>query len=92
MKVKELLSDESKWCQGPIARSLSGRSVSYNNPNAVCWCLWGALHKCYPDENQFLTVRRKVKRYIRGDFVTDWNEDRRRTFAEVKALVEELDI
>jgi hypothetical protein len=49
MKVKELLSDKSRWTQYCAARSSSRTPVSCHSDSAVCWCLTGAARRCYPD-------------------------------------------
>ena len=90
MKVRELLSDESKWTKGNWARTGDGLGVYYECPEAVCWCLDGAIHLAYGDD--WLPVRGKVCEHLGVTHLWDWNDSSRRTFAEVKALVEELDI
>lgn len=58
---------------------------------AVCWCLAGAIDRCYPSSDNTL-VRRLVQNKIGGIGIADFNDDSARTHAEVLALVEELDI
>lgn len=53
MKVRELLSDESKWTKGYYARDKYLHLVSYDDPQAVKFCLMGALDKCYDDYDQW---------------------------------------
>jgi len=44
--ARELISDPAKWTQGAYARSSKGEELYYgNNPEAVCWCAYGALEK-----------------------------------------------
>lgn len=50
MKVQELLSDRSKWTQGRLARDARGIPCSPRSSEAVCWCVYGALDKCYQDD------------------------------------------
>lgn len=45
MKLQELFTDESKWCQGAIAKNAKGDNTCFNDPEAVCWCLLGAILK-----------------------------------------------
>ena len=87
MKVKELLSDESKWTQGCYARDAFGVSIPFDADAAVCWCLAGAIHRVYGPEPIHLRILRRV-----NGSLSEWNDAPDRTFAEVKALVEELDI
>lgn len=44
--VRDLLADRSHWTQGTCARkSKGGKAVTYNSPEASCWCLIGAIEK-----------------------------------------------
>ncbi len=45
--VLDLLQDPSHWTQGTFAKSQSGKEVNPKSPIAVCWCLRGAIAKCY---------------------------------------------
>lgn len=87
MKIKELLSGPEKWTQHTYARDKNGRDCSQWSQEAVCWCLYGAVDKCY--EN-IIEIDNKIREKVIS--IVDWNDDPNRTFEEVKALVEELDI
>jgi len=91
MKIKELLTDESKWTQRSFAKTSSGRTVTWDDPEACCWCLAGAGRKCYG----WTVWRDSIRDVIEAEINTDsvyFNDFPKRTFAEVKALVEKLDI
>lgn len=96
MKVRDLFTDESKWTQGVMARMASGASAATCDPNAYCRCLGGAIIYCYGEDYTRVElsdqVLRKVMNKIGTDDIVEWNDDPDRTFAEVKALIEELDI
>lgn len=90
MKVQDLLTDEGKWIQKSIARDAQGNRTYFDASDAVCWCLVGALHKCY------LNARAQE---ICGQIFdklqlapAEWNDAPERTFADVRRLIEELDI
>ncbi len=61
MKVRELLSDPSRWTQGTFARNRNGIPTSSNAPDACKWCLLGAIRKCYPEEGDYGKSWRKLK-------------------------------
>jgi hypothetical protein len=100
MKVRELLDSEEKWTKRLYARDASGASVSPNDDKAVCWCLIGAIRYCYPDRVH--GVFERVENHLRGKGAlkidelcigaSEWNDAPKRTFEEVKQLVDELDI
>lgn len=47
-KAYELLSDPARWTQEAYARDIDGKPLREWEPQAVCWCLDGAL-KQYPN-------------------------------------------
>lgn len=89
MKVWELLSDESKWTIMADARDGQGRAIAADDSEAVQWCLLGALRRCYGPHDGDAYVR--LVKGTRG-VISLFNDAPRRTFAEVHALVKELDI
>jgi hypothetical protein len=95
MKVRELLSDESKWVQGIDAVDCLGMGCSPYSDQASKWCLMGAIAKCY---DYSLEDRIEVNRVVRSWLlnnngvrsVSHFNDTH--SYADVKTLVEELDI
>src|SRR6478736_7659609 len=43
--TRELLSDPDHWTVRADARLADGEPASPDHPDAVCWCLYGALRK-----------------------------------------------
>lgn len=92
MKIRELLTDASKWTQKVDARTKKGTPVNYFSAWAVCWCLVGMIYYCYPKNYDSYEVTIKIIQAIGTDNIPGWNDAPERTFAEVKALVDQLDI
>lgn len=104
MKVRELLDSPEKWTKGAIARDSKGNLVSYNSPNAVCFCLLGAIYKCYasdkmnPDKMNPDKLPLEIRKLIgsllnlRSDSISYFNDAPKRTFEDIKNLVNTLDI
>ena len=46
MKAYELLDSPEKWTKGVMARDANGEHVLHDSPNAVCWCMLGAIERC----------------------------------------------
>jgi len=50
-KLKELLSDRSRWCLGSYAQDKEGKALGFghhepwDHPQAAKWCLVGAIHR-----------------------------------------------
>ena len=104
MKVKDLLSDESRWTQFCFARNENREECGPRDPEAVCWCLSGAIVKCYADKsNEMKEVKSKVvgelqrlygrsmpTQYKDGYAFIQWNDEHR--FEVVRTLAQRLDI
>jgi hypothetical protein len=91
MKVKDFLTPEN-WTKCASARDKSGNVVCYADSEAVCFCLLGAIGKCYGGIHELTTkplrevlTKRDIKETIA--FFNDMS-----TFEEVMSVVEEADI
>jgi hypothetical protein len=98
MKIRELLTDKSKWIKGAYAKDKYGDSINESDQDACQWCLDGAGYCCYGIGVWQKEVRPKVCTAIeklnqqKDAVVVNWNDDPNTTFEDVKKLVEELDI
>jgi hypothetical protein len=90
--MSDLLANEGSWTQGAYARNEHGKKVWYLDAGAVCWCLSGALGKCYPDDDprklDAVARLRKALDDAAGFQVTasQWNDAWGRSRQEVLAL------
>lgn len=91
MKMRELLSDETKWTRRKYAEDRWMNSVRPCEHEAVAWCLKGAALKCYTNDEEYRKVMDALTFEV-GGRISAWNDSPERTFAEVKALLERLDI
>lgn len=94
MKIKELYSSENKWCQHVSAKDNDGRWCQIEKGTA--FCLLGACYKCYGYSN-FQEISNRIHKELSRNSdkkmtISIWNDDKDRKFAEVKELVERLDI
>lgn len=100
MKVRELLKLKNNWIKGQPAVDKNRMWTPLESPEAVSFCLIGAIYKCYKDEKQrakiYKRIRKELKLKEKEDWIiwaiTVWNDDKKRTFTEVKNLVKKLDI
>jgi len=93
MKISELLSGPEKWTQGAWARNQKGETVSAFDSSACCWCISGAIAKCYPAD-QFTRICDQILRHLdyhlEEGSIFRWNDHLDRKFEEVKLVVETL--
>ena len=95
MKIKDLLKDATKWTQDALARNSAHEIVRHDDPTATSWCLMGLVWYCYPLKDH-AQIALKIFTYLEDHNddkeIEVWNDDKHRTVAEIKALVETLDI
>jgi hypothetical protein len=92
MKAYELLDSPKKYTTYAYARDAEGKWCPAKDPEACCWCLIGALQRCYPDFDvrQELYQRICIKLGISPDYLTAWGDSH--SFNEVVGVLKELDI
>ena len=103
MKAWELISEAGCWTRLVAARNLQGEPVHEDSADATCWCAIGAIAKCYKTATGQEGAMYKLCRYLqtvlhiprRGydmdhDVVARWNDDRKRTQAEVVGTLKHL--
>lgn len=97
--VDAKLSDESKWTKGRDAMGASGFPLAVDDPNAVKWCLGGAIMAIVGDQEKpenrqaFLSVRTLLDQFVPAERIgpnapaINFNDDPATTFYEVKAIL-----
>ena len=96
MTIHELLADALSWTQHTYARDAHGSACDPHGGDAVCWCLAGALLRCYTGGHRELVSRQLLQAI--GIPVTPawesrlsaWNDTH--DFAAVQALVQALHV
>lgn len=99
MKIRELYSDPTRWTKGCFAKNKEGIAVPFRSSDAYAFCLMGAVSYCYSDndnDEMALKVDTKIRNYLRqktgSGKQASWNDAPERTYEEVKAMVDELDV
>ena len=101
MKVKELLSDESKWTKGVLAKDSYGCDCPPTDPDASCFCLLGAIDKCYDgfDSKKDLAIiklKRAISRHpktpVHSPVTISTFNDYHASFEDIKKVLEVADI
>src|SRR3954471_8401457 len=49
IEARLILEDANRWTRGSVARTANGTPVSVLHPDAVSWCLTGAIEYCTSD-------------------------------------------
>lgn len=106
MKVKEILSSESKWCKDVAAIDINDVQTDALSPQAVRWCLLGAcvlsaskehprnLHEAAKvTDNKKLTLMMAVKNlYPQFNGISIFNDNPGTSFEDVKKVLELADV
>lgn len=102
MKVQDILTSESKWTKGAYARTATGKRTIYQSDDACKFCLQGAIYRVTAGNvKRAMSIENKIVKKLNAErqtcsspywCITQWNDSSRRTFAEVRGLIEELDI
>jgi len=93
MKAHELLAQDGAWTQYSTAYDTRGIPVEAHSEKAVCWCLEGAIIRCY--DNFHIPIQPVLAALeAKGWYgqACHWNDRPERTQAEVVALLKGLDI
>ena len=85
-EARELLSSESRWTQGVIARDVIGVPVGAESDEAVCYCSLGAIDKVagYQDAYSGNCATRKLQQVLQGSVIS-FNDKQGRKHSEVLA-------
>lgn len=79
------------WCQHEYARDKDGNWCDATNPEAVAWCLGGAVQKAGGAPVESFLLQGVIRQLIWKNFQTTfmaWNDHRDRTQDEVIAFLE----
>jgi hypothetical protein len=91
MKVKDILTDESKWTQGVDARDRYGHRCDPCSGSAVSFCVTGAALRAYQHSARAQNKAiRSLLRAIPSEYadLESWNDETDRTFDDVRRLIE----
>ena len=93
--VLDLLRDPKHWTTGACARDVNGYATESAGPDAVCWCLMGALYKCRLTIEARWSAEAKLNAAVRerkSNHYVNFNNAPTTTHADIVALLEEVQI
>lgn len=91
MKIKDFVS-EANWCQRALAMDSDGNKYNWPYSRYICkWCLTGMVLYCYNGDYSLTNIiMNKIEDKV--GHIPTWNDRPERTWEDVRALAEELDI
>jgi hypothetical protein len=100
MKAHELLKSPEFWCQDSPAEDWKGNKLQAHDPRAVKWCALGAIRKSYASSQWGEAMNRLLRALSVSEpglsqmtesdkacCLMEWNDDRRRSFREVRDIL-----
>lgn len=103
MKLSEILTDESKWTKGCVARNRLGDSVLASSPKACRFCLAGVISRLAGDKGYGEVIRgilsEEISRAYPGRVGTlawfileQFNDHPDTTFADVMKVIQDAGV
>lgn len=91
-RVRERLSTPDRWMQYGLARNSLGQAIWPEHSDAACWCLAGAIiAETFFEGGTGTDAAHLIRSEIGlGGSITNWNDDPKRTHAEVLALLDRV--
>ena len=86
-KIREMLSDESRWNKEYYALGSDGKPVNIMNEDACSWCLAGAIHIVCPVSEQYGEVISHLKQFIDGKVISSFNDSPDTTYSDIVGLL-----
>ena len=93
MTPLKLLDTPDKWTKGDFAINIYGDSAEIHAPEAVAWCVLGAMEKCYSHDRakfedfEMILILVIEKKYGMTSIV-QWQDEPTTTFKMVHELLE----
>lgn len=89
-RAADLIEPEGAWTQGAFAVSATGERLNEQAPEAVCWCVAGAISRAAGSfYSGGASAARDHLRAIIQDTLPHWNDAPERTQAEVVSKLRE---
>jgi hypothetical protein len=88
--TKELLSDEKRWTRDFLARHENGNPIGPNEPNAVCFCILGAIDKLTGTNGKYSPAHVAIEQELPKKYIGigHFNDDPETTHGHVMAVLQ----
>lgn len=94
MKPSELLDSPEKWTKGAWGRCKDGSACDCRDERATCWCIIGAIYKCFSNEARIEKLLKEMRDSLNLSEhpLMWWNDNPERTYEEVIDLLKKFDL
>ena len=96
--LQELFVNECYWAKGNYAKNKNGANVGLFDESGSCWCLLGAIHKCYNRRGEEIVAEiiAKIKIHLKGmgfvGSISSFNDSPETKFEDILKIVQELGV
>jgi len=95
--LQQFFSRPSRWTKGVTARDHNGNPCEADSKHAAALCLSAAVHHIYGETEE---IPRRLLEIINEDLdhtqafetLADWNDEEKRTFKDIRALITKADL
>lgn len=96
-RARALIAQPETWTQNAYARDSDGTPIVSNSPDAVCWCLTGAIYRVitpgsYLGNPDYLAATDALSdalpAHVTSEDLTVWNDTPRRTHQQILNLLD----
>lgn len=96
MKVKNFLKEQN-WCKYAEGINSYGKVTHARDRDCIKWCLSGAISKCYrSNPKKMYHVVKVVNSILRSFYncqsIIEFNDDEKKTFADIQELLMIADV
>lgn len=77
------------WCQHTLAKNSQGEPVHYGGPEAVKWCIVGAMCKNGLFGQSYVDLAQRIEEIVCTDILS-WNNDRYTTQGDVLSVLDRI--
>jgi len=98
MTLQELFKTTNQWSKTVMAKNSKELPCDPFDRDAKSWCLLGGIQKCYGPmcagrfTGESSRVFNQLSAEIKDKPMATWNDSEFRTFAEIRALIEQANV
>lgn len=90
--LQELFARAARWQKGWFAATRKGVRCYSDDPNAVCFCLFGGLERVYGTGVKNQQMVNRLKQTLPDTSFVAWNDAPERTIQDIRALVKKAGV
>ena len=87
-RVRDRLATPDQWTKGAMARNSRGHETGWAEPDAVCWCLYGAGEREHCSTLAYAALGSVLDEWVGHKRIAEWQDAPYRDLEDVHALID----